>query len=476
MKKKGFTLVELLAVILILAVVSVITYAVVTKIIENSRQKAASEGAKSFLGEVENYTMMHSINSSKYPLKLEPNTTYNIEDIKDYIKMKGDMPTSGSITLDEKGKIKEADLIVNGYTVTCTDSTTCETVLEPKVYIIISDTWETNKNVEILVTTPKSALDKKPYSFDGGKSWTKDETKTFEGNQKLDILVKDKAGKEYGEFIVCTSKKNGKPENCTTKKTNEIYISKADPVAPTCELLISGEEGKENWYKSDINISMINVEDTGKDVDGKTSVGSGIKSQNLNISKITEDGSYNVVGTVIDNAGNVGTCKKTLGRDTKVPTLTSKMTGTTYSDGYMKGSTLEVTCTDDGSGVDEKSPNQTFDTYGNKSVTLTCKDKAGNTSTETKTYRIYESYSCSVACGSYSCSVACGTESCNAQCPRSGSLGANGPYCSYCDEWSTYSSGKEYCASFHWEAMVWDTCTKYCDSTCTSWCSSTCYR
>ena len=82
--KKGFTLVELLAVIVILALIALITAPVVLNVIENSQQKTYRRSidmyGKAFSKAVAEYYLDHERDAI---------TSLTFNDVKDYIKYEG---------------------------------------------------------------------------------------------------------------------------------------------------------------------------------------------------------------------------------------------------------------------------------------------------------------------------------------------------------------------------------------------------
>ena len=60
MKKKGFTLVELLAVLVVLAIISTIAFPIVSDVIDNSEEKAAEQQDKAILDAVKKWVVDNS--------------------------------------------------------------------------------------------------------------------------------------------------------------------------------------------------------------------------------------------------------------------------------------------------------------------------------------------------------------------------------------------------------------------------------
>ena len=161
-KNKGFTLIELLAVIVVLAIIAIIAVPAIAKVVDNARKKAALTSAQGYIDAVENYMAMHELNSDKYPYDLKNNTwnistsTTNeisllniIESVKaesitvpalnDIIKVKGEKPTSGTLTINNKGKVTSGTIIIKKYVIGY-DGTKCTYQGEPGVTIASSET------------------------------------------------------------------------------------------------------------------------------------------------------------------------------------------------------------------------------------------------------------------------------------------------------------------------------------------------
>ena len=92
MKNKGFTLVELLAVIVILAVISLIATPMVLKVIENAKKGSYIESARGILDAAEKYTVMNFQGKETIDLTNDTKLSY-----------KGKKPSSGTLLIDEKG-------------------------------------------------------------------------------------------------------------------------------------------------------------------------------------------------------------------------------------------------------------------------------------------------------------------------------------------------------------------------------------
>ena len=167
MKEKGFTLVELLAVIVILTIISLIAVPMILNVIDESRKKAAIVSAENYIYAVEQYLVLQEVEN--YNVKLENNTTYKVEEdtvfefslmdiiipkvyalpsetvfLNDIIKIKGEYPKDGYVEIGEN-KITAAELVSNNYIVTCTSSTDCEITGNYSSNIVASDSIKINE-------------------------------------------------------------------------------------------------------------------------------------------------------------------------------------------------------------------------------------------------------------------------------------------------------------------------------------------
>ena len=108
MKEKGFTLVELLAVIVILAVIALIATPMILGVIEKANKSAAIQSANGIMDAAEKYmieSMVLGTNASRFDF---PNDTK--------LSYKGKKPESGTLLVDDNGNMS-ITIKVNGYCV-----------------------------------------------------------------------------------------------------------------------------------------------------------------------------------------------------------------------------------------------------------------------------------------------------------------------------------------------------------------------
>ena len=135
--KKGFTLIELMAVIVILGVLALIMVPVTSNMISKAREKSALESAQNYLKLLGQELSLGEMEDNS----LEDGE-YTIDDINEKdIVVKGNKPDSGNINITD-GKIGDSVLVFGDYTFNCRKykCTTGELEIEePDVEIIFND-------------------------------------------------------------------------------------------------------------------------------------------------------------------------------------------------------------------------------------------------------------------------------------------------------------------------------------------------
>ena len=111
-KNKGFTLVELLAVIVILALIALIATPIILNVINDAKKQAAKDSAYGYMDAVEKYIV-----SSELEDKSIKDRTYSVEDLNNMgVSVKGSTPDNGNIEIKE-GAVKNYNLGIDGYAV-----------------------------------------------------------------------------------------------------------------------------------------------------------------------------------------------------------------------------------------------------------------------------------------------------------------------------------------------------------------------
>ena len=111
-KNKGFTLVELLAVIVILALIALIATPIILNVINDAKKQAAKDSAYGYMDAVEKYIV-----SSELEDKSIQDGRYSVEELNKKISVKGSTPDNGNIEIKE-GAVKNYNLGIDGYYIT----------------------------------------------------------------------------------------------------------------------------------------------------------------------------------------------------------------------------------------------------------------------------------------------------------------------------------------------------------------------
>lgn len=112
MNKKGFTLVELLAVIVILGIIALIATPIILGVIEDSKKSAADESTKIYLKAIEQQTVINELEEDITPIS---DGLYNLP--LDEVIVSGTVPTTGWVLIEE-GKVIDYSLVMDGYIIT----------------------------------------------------------------------------------------------------------------------------------------------------------------------------------------------------------------------------------------------------------------------------------------------------------------------------------------------------------------------
>ena len=110
-KKKGFTLVELLTVIVILALIALIATPIILNVINDAKKQAAKDSAYGYMDAVEKYIV-----SSELEDKSIQDGRYSVEELNKKISVKGSTPDNGNIEI-KNSSVKSYDIGIDGYVV-----------------------------------------------------------------------------------------------------------------------------------------------------------------------------------------------------------------------------------------------------------------------------------------------------------------------------------------------------------------------
>ena len=122
MKNKGFTLVELLAVIILIGIISLIIVPNINSSIENSKKKTAINSSLAYIKSIKDY---YSTNILEEDFEIIDG--YNrIDVLNKYVDVSNDLPTDGYILFSD-GKVTKAEFCISNYRILYENS-------EPEAY------------------------------------------------------------------------------------------------------------------------------------------------------------------------------------------------------------------------------------------------------------------------------------------------------------------------------------------------------
>ena len=121
--KKGFTLVELLAVIVILAIIALIATPIILNVIDNAKEGAAKNSAYGYIDALEKVNAQDMLSSESinvlsgvYTISSDGTLTHGEKAVT--VKFKGTKPTGGTLTYADGKLSSGSSIIVDGKTFT----------------------------------------------------------------------------------------------------------------------------------------------------------------------------------------------------------------------------------------------------------------------------------------------------------------------------------------------------------------------
>ena len=166
-KKKGFTLVELLAVIVILAIIALIATPIILNVINDAKKEAAKDSAYGYIEAIENAIIMNDFEEDDNFLSPDASGCYELKELDQKLNIKG---TKSKIDDNAKVCLKDGTVTnltgveIDGFTftydgkeLTQTKNGTTEDVKKYKVYTNGTEIYynpETGKKCTTAVSTP----------------------------------------------------------------------------------------------------------------------------------------------------------------------------------------------------------------------------------------------------------------------------------------------------------------------------------
>ena len=310
----GFTMVELLGVIIILGVLALITFPIIDKSIKNSKEKALERAIDNIEEAAYKYSITNDIGYETFYKKL------SLEELKkagflekDTINPVTNENMTGCV-LYKWNKIKKQ------YEFKYDEE--CD-VSAPTIVFNLVDSNAINgngwANKDFYVKA--SIIDNSGSGIKEVKSCT-----TNSSSECSPVLVANETTKTYliateGSNRACIEVTDN--NNKTTKVCSDTYnLDKTAPVAGTINF--TGTMGSNSWYTSDVTVNIVNGSD----------VLSGHSSTTSNITSITSNTTGTTVTiTTTDLAGNTSSRNYTIKVDKNAPKISSKNGEITITEG-----------------------------------------------------------------------------------------------------------------------------------------------
>lgn len=408
-KKKGFTMIELLAVVVILGIIGTIGVVGVTKIIKSSHERHNLAQAKLFVSGAQMY---FTDNKSKLPTKTftskevslrELQDKNYIEKIVDYKKDEYNAEKSyayvtkmGTGRYAYDGELLTQDGERTKYKPQQNDNGTVIFYIGNQNFT--NRTAYTNakkeKEVSIKIKDPDTIAGYIITLYKGGKELRELEYKEVGNETQVETKIKI-SPKEYpdGQYKI-QAKVIDIYNNQKTAKSGTLVV---DTIAPLCETKVKGTSGKNDWYISDIETKAEckDMDEKGNEKNASgcvktvylTTTGATENVENKEVESWTvkKDGVSKLTYKVSDQAGNETVCETTeVKKDTEKPTCTSSATGPDASDlnGYTEWTNhnRDITgfCTDHISGCVVENVKKTISDSTEKTSPGKVTDQAGN--------------------------------------------------------------------------------------------------
>ena len=336
--KKGFTLVELLSIVIILGIVAVIATPITMNVIGNARRKANYVTAVNLIKAAENYRAESWLDPTK---KLN---VKNINNIYNDVSVDGKKPSEGELYVNTKGLVAlsvEMDNVcyVKDFYGELEEKEDCTLG-----YIGID---ETNPTIAFNITGTK-----------GNNNW-------YTSNAYVQVNVSDaESGVDYylwctgNECIPTNTEYSNKTISVSDTTTSRVCVQAYDKAGNT--YTSCSDEVKVDTIKPEINgindvtinrLESINLEATYNDV--TSGIATSSRSGEVDT---TKSGTYEVIYTAVDNAGNSKEITRKIMVEAQAPSVDfAAAPGAINSNGWAKNDfyvTINVT-DNSGHGIKE---------------------------------------------------------------------------------------------------------------------------
>lgn len=400
MKKKGFTLAELLGVLVIIALLLLLIIPGIINRLSKSEDEAKEAGGNIIYNAADQYIKEHP---EEYPPGKSGRYCVTIRSLIEDGKLAD--PVIDVVTGED---VSDMSVMVTIYSSGNTDhefkkGDECEEIASlPFIDYIVTpngSNWVPKRTVQIV--WPATDGDYKArYRIDNG-NWVEVNIDSRKGGKTELIFDKSSALTPLEAQYVGSG---GSTSNIISSK---IDIVNVDSVPPTCTLSLAGTMGDNSWYRSNVTVSFgnnnVNLKD---DLSGVVDYGISTSSANT-FGKISSKvqsadiASITYYGYVKDKAGNIGKCNTTFKKDATKPTCNMSESGTKGNNNWYRSNVVFSTVNADnlsGIAAQGMSNSSTVNYNGSTSMTLSSdtkgityytfvKDKAGNTTQCSRTVK-----------------------------------------------------------------------------------------
>ena len=400
MKNKGFTLAEILGVVVIIGMLLILVMPVVIDRITSSSEDAGSAEEDIIFDAADQYIREHP---NEYPSGKSGRYCIPIQTLIDDGKLTE--PVTDVTTGED---LSDKSVMVTIYTAGTSDyeireGDECEALASlPMIDFDVTpkgSSWVQSRTVIIIWPAIDGDYEAR-YRIDGGE-WIYVDIDSHEGGETE--LVFD----ESSESTSLEAQYVGSSSTTSNIISSKINIVNIDSEPPTCSLRLSGTMGDNNWYRSNVTIDFgDNNSNLDDDLSGVEDYGISTSSSNTfggisSLRQTSDTAGVTYYGYVVDKAGNIGKCSVTFKKDATKPTCTMTERGTKgNNDWYRSDVVFTVTNSDAMSGVASYGMNNSSTVKYNSLTTMTLssdtksvtyygfvKDAAGNTNTCSRTVK-----------------------------------------------------------------------------------------
>lgn len=176
MRKKGFTLIELIAIILVLGIIFLISTPIISKLVAQAKEESIKISVLEYIDAVEKMISTKLLNGENIP------SCYTVSNLESLISIKGTKPSKGIVIINSNGEVESASLCIRNYKVDYKDekvtidkgvscSEMADTDLDCDLAISMKDEYNEEKEVNL----PKLNSGMIPVIWNGS-SWVTTET------------------------------------------------------------------------------------------------------------------------------------------------------------------------------------------------------------------------------------------------------------------------------------------------------------